>query len=206
MSYEHARLELANLKEKIQSLQNQLRCFPEKNLYCTKNGTRFKWYQSDGHTSSYLPKSQRPLAEELAQKKYLSLQLEDLLEEQKALELYLNYYLAHVRHADQSLWEHNAYRELLLPHLQPLSKELAEWAASPFERNRLHPDTGNIYYWEHFGLMDVAEYSQNAFQKLSLYASCGIIPSIQLITTYETKANPLNIETVDKLIQEFLAK
>lgn len=52
MSYEHARLELANLKEKIQSLQNQLRCFPEKNLYCTKNGTRFKWYQSDGHTSS----------------------------------------------------------------------------------------------------------------------------------------------------------
>ena len=146
MSYEHARLELANLKEKIQSLQNQLRCFPEKNLYCTKNGTRFKWYQSDGHTSSYLPKSQRPLAEELAQKKYLSLQLEDLLEEQKALELYLNYYLSHVRHADQSLWEHNAYRELLLPHLQPLSKELAEWAASPFERNRLHPDTGNIYY------------------------------------------------------------
>ena len=260
MSYEHARLELANLKEKIQSLRNQLRRFPEKNLYCTKNGTRFKWYQSDGHTSSYLPKSQRPLAEELAQKKYLSLQLEDLLEEQKALELYLNYYLAHVRHADQSLWEHNAYRELLLPHLQPLSKELAEWAASPFERNRLHPeqlnqktisgiyvrsksealistilskyqipfryecalrlksvilypdftirhpDTGNIYYWEHFGLMDVAEYSQNAFQKLSLYASCGIIPSIQLITTYETKANPLNIETVDKLVQEFLAR
>lgn len=259
MGYEHARLELANLKAKIQSLQNQINQFPDKNLYCTKNGSRFKWYQSDGHTSSYLPKSQRLLAEELAQKKYLSLQLEDLLEQQKALELYLNYYLSHIHHADQRLFENKAYQELLLPHLKPHSTELAEWASSPFENNKLypeqlnqktisgiyvrsksealiatilsqyqipfryecalrlkstivypdftirHPVTGNISYWEHFGLMDVTEYYQNAFQKLSLYASCGIIPSIQLITTYETKNNPLNIETVDKLVQEFLA-
>ena len=63
-----------------------------------------------------------------------------------------------------------------------------------------HPKTGNVYYWEHFGLMDNPAYSQNAYSKLQLYTSHGIIPSIQLITTYETKDNPLSTDIVEKII------
>ena len=55
-----------------------------------------------------------------------------------------------------------------------------------------HPGTGALYYWEHFGLMDDPAYAKNAGSKLSLYAANGIIPSVHLITTYETKAYPLN--------------
>lgn len=66
-----------------------------------------------------------------------------------------------------------------------------------------HPMTGTIYYWEHFGLMDVPAYSQNTYSKLQLYTSMGIIPSIQLITTFETKENPLSIEIVEKIITHF---
>lgn len=66
-----------------------------------------------------------------------------------------------------------------------------------------HPKTGALYYWEHFGLMDDPVYSKNAYSKLQLYTSIGIVPSIQLITTFETKENPLSIETVEKIVSHF---
>lgn len=52
----------------------------------------------------------------------------------------------------------------------------------------LHPDTGKIYFWEHFGLMDDVSYRKSTASKLNSYISNGIIPSIQLITTYERYA------------------
>ena len=66
-----------------------------------------------------------------------------------------------------------------------------------------HPETDKLYYWEHFGRMDDPEYYKNVFSKLHLYTSYGIIPSIDLITTYETKENPLSSETVERIIEDY---
>ena len=66
-----------------------------------------------------------------------------------------------------------------------------------------HPETGQIYYWEHFGLMDNPAYCKNAFSKLQLYVSGGIIPTIHLITTYETLENPLSSELVENIVQQY---
>lgn len=66
-----------------------------------------------------------------------------------------------------------------------------------------HPITGEIFYWEHFGLMDDVSYSQKAFSKLQLYTSNGIIPSVNLITTYETKINPLSEKMVEEIIKYY---
>lgn len=66
-----------------------------------------------------------------------------------------------------------------------------------------HPKTGEIRYWEHFGLMDHADYAQKAFSKQQLYASHGILPSHQLITTYETKDKPLDSDMVEKIIEHY---
>ena len=63
----------------------------------------------------------------------------------------------------------------------------------------MHPKTSKIYYWEHFGLMDDPAYVKNVGSKLQLYMTNGIIPSIQLITTYETKANPLNYDEIVRI-------
>lgn len=67
-----------------------------------------------------------------------------------------------------------------------------------------HPVNGKILYWEHFGQMDNPEYASKACDKIKLYVSCGIIPSINLITTYETKDNPLTSDKVKKIIEEYL--
>ena len=66
-----------------------------------------------------------------------------------------------------------------------------------------HPVTGQTYYWEHFGLMDIPSYAQNAYAKLQFYSSHGIIPSLNLIVTFETKESPLSTELVSQLIHHY---
>ena len=66
-----------------------------------------------------------------------------------------------------------------------------------------HPETGEIYYWEHFGLMDDVNYKKKAFSKLQHYVQNGIIPGIQLITTYETKDYPLSLELIEKIVEYY---
>lgn len=68
-----------------------------------------------------------------------------------------------------------------------------------------HPQTAELYYWEHFGLMDDPSYSKNAYSKLQLYTSAGIIPGINLITTFETKNHPLSFDTIKKTIELYFS-
>lgn len=51
--------------------------------------------------------------------------------------------------------------------------------------------------------MDNSEYSKNAYSKLQLYTNHGIVPSIQLITTYETKEHPLTADTIEKIVEDY---
>ncbi len=66
-----------------------------------------------------------------------------------------------------------------------------------------HPETGEIFYWEHFGRMDDPVYSRKVPSKLQLYIANGIIPSIHLITTYETQDAPLNSEVIENIIEYY---
>ena len=64
----------------------------------------------------------------------------------------------------------------------------------------LHPYTKKIYYWEHFGLMDIPLYANKTYSKLHYYTEHGVIPNVNLITTFETKDSPLDPEYVEMLI------
>ena len=66
-----------------------------------------------------------------------------------------------------------------------------------------HPHTGQFFYWEHFGMMDSSVYAKNAFSKLQLYTEHGIVQSIQLLTTYETKEHPLDSAAAENLIKSY---
>ena len=67
----------------------------------------------------------------------------------------------------------------------------------------IHPKTGKMFYWEHFGMMDNQKYSQKAFSKLEIYCENGIIPSINLITTFETTDFPLDAVKVENIIKQY---
>lgn len=254
--YDKMLLESKRLDEKILTLQSQLKSFPDGKLVCTRNQNRYKWYQSDGHVCSYIPKKNKKLAEKLAIKKYLTLSLEDCIAEKRAIQFYLNHH-SDTGRANQLLLQNSEFKNLLSPYFTPLSKELSEWANADYSRNLKHPEhllhkggsnnllrskseamidmllytnkipfryecelqlgdiaiypdftirhpkTGKFYYWEHFGMMDHLEYSKKVSSKLDLYISHGIIPSIHLITTYETREEPLSFEVISKLIEHY---
>ena len=66
-----------------------------------------------------------------------------------------------------------------------------------------HPQTGEWYYWEHLGKMDDPGYYKNKFRLLEKYTSHGIVPSINLILTFETKEHPLTIDVIQKIIEHY---
>lgn len=255
--YERIKQERKRLQKQIDDLQKQISFLPEGKLICSRNGTHFKWYISDGHQKTYIPKTNQFLAEQLAAKKYLSLSLEDLSHEARALDFYLNHHSSHHGKAENLLTDTPEFSKLLSNYFTPLSQELSTWMTSEYERNtnypeqlihrtvsgnlvrskseamidlflhtnnipfryecalRLgdvtlypdftirHPETGEFYYWEHFGLMDDPSYYKNAYSKLQLYTSHGIVPSIKLITTYETKDVPLSSEVIEKIVEHY---
>ena len=89
MIYEKALAERNRLEKQMVELERQLKEYPAGKLFITRNGNRYKWYLTDGHTQVYLPKKERNLAEQLAVKKYLSCQLDEMKQEKKAIEFYL---------------------------------------------------------------------------------------------------------------------
>lgn len=69
-----------------------------------------------------------------------------------------------------------------------------------------HPKTGEVFYWEHFGRADDLNYIRNTCNKLNLYMSNGIVPGINLITTYETKEAPLTVEKIEQEILNYFVE
>lgn len=258
MIYEQALKEKQRLETEISDIEQKLVTMPSGNLFFCHDKNRCKWYQSYGRNQKYISKKNRSFAEQLAIKKYLTYLRDDLLQEKKSLEHYLNNH-NQIEKAPQLLTQQSDYREFLLPYFSPHSEELVKWQQESFECNINHPEqlnqptlsgkfvrsksealidtilfnhklpyryecaliidnktfypdftikhpqTGKIYYWEHFGMMDVPSYATHTYSKLQKYTENGIIPDINLITTFETKDTPLNPELVNSLVNHYFS-
>ncbi|MBQ8822175.1 MAG: ATPase [Lachnospiraceae bacterium] len=256
MLYETMLERSKQLEKEIHSLRKQLKHYPQGKIICAKNGQRCKWYHSDGKNRTYIPKKHRSKAEQLAVKKYLTLQLAEYEKEKYATDLYLRHSSPDTSPSGQLLTA-PYYQELLLPFFTPKENYFTEWMNEPYPRSKeypeklihktagsycvrsksealidmllrsyhlpfryecllelsgtpfypdftiRHPHTGKIIYWEHFGMMDDSSYNKNTYLKLQFYSSHGIIPGVNLITTFETKDHPLDAEFVRLLIQYY---
>ena len=74
-----------------------------------------------------------------------------------------------------------------------------------------HPDfyclnvrTRQEYAWEHFGMMDDAEYAARTAEKLALYAASGYFPGKNLIITMESKSALISSLEINRVINEYL--
>lgn len=257
MIYNQILLEKQRLEEELKSIQKKLSELPEGKLICARNGPHIKWYQNDGNRYTYIPKGNRRLAEQLAARRFLSLQAEYLLHERKAIDCYLRHHTAGRNRAELLLTDTFGYSELLTPFFSPPSRELLDWMNSPYLHNEKnpeqlihgtisgnvvrskseaiiamllhmnqipfryecaltlgeitifpdftirHPESGQFFYWEHFGMMDNPTYCKNTASKLQLYAAHGIIPTVNLITTYETKDHPLSSAFAKNMVKYY---
>ena len=65
----------------------------------------------------------------------------------------------------------------------------------------------NIYsrrelFWEHLGIVDNEHYASNAMKKIMIYEQNGIFINDRLILTYETANNPINLRTINEIIDQ----
>lgn len=74
-----------------------------------------------------------------------------------------------------------------------------------------HPDfyclnlrTRREFIWEHFGMMDDADYAARAVEKLLLYQQNGYLPGKNLIITMETSRAQFSSKYAKQIIEEFL--
>ncbi len=261
--YARINYEIQLIQKKIHKLKKQIEKLPPGHLISSRTEKRYKWYQSDGITKTYIPKEKRELAEKLALKKYLESKLKRLEEENNALNCYLNYYQKHIENtmnSEELLEKDSKYFKLLSPYIKNKSEKIRKWLEKDFEKNDkyveglacrttvgtyvrskseviidtllrkydipfkyecvlklgkfkyypdftiMHPITGEIYYWEHFGRMDDEKYVDKMCRKLKMYAKNGIIPSVNLIVTYETGDEQLNPELVEELIRFYFGE
>ena len=68
----------------------------------------------------------------------------------------------------------------------------------------LNVHTRREFVWEHFGMMDDAEYAQNAVVKIEMYQNSGYFLGDNFIFTMETHDKPLNSQMVRMLVKKYL--
>lgn len=124
-NYNQMRIECERLEERIHSIQEQIKQLPPGKLICTQNGQYIKWYHSDGRHQHYIPKKQRAYAQKLAFKKYLMALLSDLMQEKRAIQMYLKTCPASSK-AEELLNASSEYQSLLIPYFSVKSKENCE--------------------------------------------------------------------------------
>lgn len=249
--------ESQRLEREIKRYREEISKLPKGKLIHVQNGKYHQWHQSDGHIKKLIPKKNKELARKLAIKKFLSYQLEDLVNEKRAIEYYLRHHRDDVGKAESLLSNDSEYRELLSPYFKTKSKVVQEWLQEPFEQNTqynenlklksmsgnivrskseviidtllyinkipfryecalklgkkkifpdftiMHPKTGKIYYWEHFGKMTDEDYIRKTCAKIQLYSLHGIVPDVNLIMTFETPEYPLSAEDVMEVIEKY---
>ena len=62
--------------------------------------------------------------------------------------------------------------------------------------------TGEVVYLEHFGFMDDESYRNDTLYKMDIYRANGIYPGKNLLFTYETTGNPLDIKGIRRMLKE----
>ena len=274
------------LEKQLIDIEKILTNLPEGKLVCCRDVKHTKYYISDGHVKTYIPKENYSFVKKLAVKKYFILLKQDILKEIRAIDSYLKHYSIKDQNKNSKL-ENIGYSiktslcykksveflkenpqfsdEIALAYNSSIKskdeklilqseEKINRWREELYARNTknqealiyksisgnmvrskseyiidmnlymkgipfryeaelvlgdatfypdftiLNPNTMQILYWEHLGMMDSPEYYKKTFSKLQVYCEHGIIPGINLIITSETKKDVLDMKYVDELI------
>ena len=137
-------MEIKRLTEENSALRKLLETkeLPDGLLQCRKSQNRVVWFiqtrnSKGGLQSSYLPKTQRSLAAQLAQKTYCLQRLRDNEQTIDALETCLKRLPAEGGRSS-AMRRDPGFADLL--RTKDLERELAEWANAAYEKNPHHKD------------------------------------------------------------------
>ncbi len=70
----------------------------------------------------------------------------------------------------------------------------------------LNTRTRKEYVWEHFGMMDNADYANKNVIKLHCYQQNGYYPGVNMIVSFETSIYPISSKKLQNIIEQYLKK
>lgn len=68
----------------------------------------------------------------------------------------------------------------------------------------MHPRTGQIFLWEHFGLMERDHYAAKNAKRVADYRKLGYFPFKNLIMTFEYSDTAFDVTIIEEMINRFL--
>lgn len=66
----------------------------------------------------------------------------------------------------------------------------------------LNRHTGKVTYWEHAGRMDDPHYANEFVRKMNTYIANDLFPGRDVVVTYESQSNALDIKVVKELVKQ----
>ena len=158
---------IAEITVQINEKELELQGLPLGNFVCCSSGGKSKWYVSDGHTKTYIPKKDRKKAQNLAYKKYLELCLSELYAKKRALEqFYVTY--SKIKPASMLLEKSVEMRKLVHPFITSFSEKAKEWMSASYIKNTKNPEnlihksiSGNILRSKSETLIDMCLFNAN---------------------------------------------
>ena len=69
----------------------------------------------------------------------------------------------------------------------------------------LNKHTGGITYWEHAGRMDDPYYANDFVKKMNTYIANDLLPGRDIVVSFESQSNPLDIKVVKKLVKQIIS-
>ena len=68
----------------------------------------------------------------------------------------------------------------------------------------MNPNTGETFYWEHFGMLDRPSYVKEMVDKLNGYEESELYPGKGLIVTFDDGSHPLTLAHIQQIINDLL--
>ena len=128
------------LEKKAKKIEKEMQGLPEGKLVISQSRNSFKWFRSDGHKKEYIKKQDRELAEALAKKKYLTLQLEETLQEKRAIQFYLDHHIEDIPKSIQLISKSSEYEKLLETYTKAENIKWEIWMKETYEKNPFYPE------------------------------------------------------------------
>lgn len=98
--------------------------------------------------------------------------------------------------------ENKLLKEVRLPNRYEQKRNFGGRIVCP-DFTIFHPLTGDVYIWEHFGMMDDDDYAKRAYEKIDLYKKNDFFPDDKLILTFEDQEHPLTNRKIQATIEYF---
>ena len=216
----------------LNTINSRLSSAPGGTLRIAKRGNAHQYYHridSTDRTGTYIKKkSNLNLAKDLAQKEYDLKVKHEIQHELHAIETFLkNYSPEQIEHLYNSLDIPDDTPDFYSDNGEQVRSKSELIIANKLKQHNIpykyeyplvlstgvtvHPDftclninTRHEFIWEHFGIMGDSEYMNKTLKKINDYSKSGYVLGRNFIATFESSSIPLNSNTVDININEYL--